>query len=186
MTFLGARLIYFASVVWPENKPTSDLVTEDAVLATPFVGGNPSLNYVVRNDTPYILTARTYSAIDVDTRPIPNREVEGERENERWESLRRNVATEQAPTINYVPRVKITGSIIYEKHPYTQEEVDSPMKNTGALSLRFMTAFIYTDGTGEHEWDQCVLIQNVNVGVHCQQHNGPSWPMPHQKWEEPK
>jgi hypothetical protein len=171
----------FGRKVWPENKPTADIMTEDAVSSTPTVGQPPSINFYVRNDTPYNLDIRNFNLINLDA-GVPSQEEENRREDDKWEELRKYVAETEVSATNYPAKVRSWSSVIDQRVKLTADQVNAIKNNTGAVTIRFMSVYQYRDSTGEHEWDQCVLVQNTFAVVHCSQHNGPSWPMPHKSW----
>src|ERR1700693_415943 len=77
----------FGKKVWPENKPMSDLTTEDTELKAPIVGEAPALSFYIRNSTPYNLAVSNYNLINTDTRGLRSKEDEYQREEDQWDKL---------------------------------------------------------------------------------------------------
>jgi hypothetical protein len=171
-----AVVVYIGKSYWP--APSSDLRVVDGQMH-PLEAGKPvGLNIHVTNDGTQTIHANIFDAISI-TGPISTMAEEGKTQDEKWDVLRKFVERADPESSAYPPKALNWRTITDPRAILTQEQVNALQSGSGAFAVRFMSAMQYTDQTGEHETDYCVMVQKFDVLYSCMQHNGPATPMKH-------
>lgn len=160
-----------------KDGPSSDLRIQDENL-NPLEANKPvSLNLHILNNASETINGRIYELISI-TGPVTSMDEEYRMEEEKWGVLKKYVETADAVTSPFTPGISWL-SVTDPRAVMSQAAIDGIQLGTGSEALRFMLAIQYSDSSGEHELDHCMMIQKPGVYYNCRNHNGPSEPMKH-------
>jgi hypothetical protein len=171
----GILVISFGKTVWP--GPSSDLRIQDENLNPPEANKPVSLNLHILNNASETINGRIYETISF-TGPVTSMDEEYRMEEEKWGVLKKYVETADAVSSPFTPGISWL-SVTDPRAVLSQTAIDGIQSGTGSEALRFMLVIQYSDSSGEHELDHCMMIQKPGVYYNCRNHNGPSEPMKH-------
>jgi hypothetical protein len=159
----GATL-YLGVSYWP--GPTSDLRFVDGQMNPLEVGKPVALNVHITNDGTQTIQANIFDLISITT-PVGSMDEEVKTQEAKWEVLRKFVAEANPESSPYPPKALNWRTITDPRAILAQEHVRALQSGSGAFAIRFMSAMQYTDQTGEHETDYCIVVQKFDILYSC-------------------
>jgi hypothetical protein len=184
-------IVFVGKKEWPIGLSVSDLrvVKENVV---PFIAGqSPQLNIVIMNDSPYAMRVRRITGIAIRDGDLRNMEALKEVESHVWDGTRQRFelfqekAAPESYSMDLPPKVESILTLNSDDYfdsgggganRLTQAQADALQRADGTTTVFFMSIFAYSDGSGFHETEYCVLTQGKTILRCFRGHNGPVRP----------